>query len=116
MSEDAIFRKCAWRLMPFIFALYLVNYIDRVNVGFAALTMNKDLGFSPAVYGLGAGVFFLSYFLCHVPANVVLERIGARRWIFSIMAAWGVLSVMNGFVQTRGEFYALRFRLGSAES
>jgi MFS transporter, ACS family, tartrate transporter len=75
MSEqDRVFAKCAWRLIPFMVLLYVVNFIDRVNVGFAALTMNKDLGFSPAVYGFGAGIFFFSYFLFQVPASVMLER------------------------------------------
>ena len=106
MSDERVFAKCAWFLMPLICVLYLVNYLDRVNVGFAALTMNRDLGFSPAVYGLGAGVFILSYFLGQVPANVMLERIGARRWIFSVMLVWGVLS--NDFVRTPSAFYAIR--------
>jgi len=86
---DHVFTKCAWRLIPFIALLYLVNYIDRTNAGFAALTMNKDLGFSSGVFGLGAGIFFIGYSLFQVPANVILERIGAQRWIFSIMAASG---------------------------
>ena len=73
MTDDRIFAKCAWRLIPFMGLLYLVNYIDRVNVGFAALTMNQDLGFSPAVFGLGAGVFFFGYFVFQVPANIILH-------------------------------------------
>jgi ACS family tartrate transporter-like MFS transporter len=116
MSEDAIFRKCAWRLLPFAMLLFIVNYIDRTNVGFAALTMNRDLGFSPAVYGFGAGVFFISYFFCQVPANLILQRIGARRWMFIILAAWGLISASNALVSNASSFYALRFLLGIAEA
>src|SRR5882672_12897954 len=116
MSDDAVFKKCAWRLIPFMALLYLANYIDRVNVGFAALTMNKDLGFSPAVFGLGAGIFFLGYSLFQVPANLVLVRIGARRWIFSILAVWGLISAGCAFVRGPTSFYVLRFLLGVAEA
>ena len=101
MAEgDRVFVKCAWRLIPFMMLLYLVNFIDRSNVGFAALTMNADLGFSPAVFGFGAGIFFVGYAFFQVPANVILERVGARRWIFWIMAMWGLLSASNAFVQS----------------
>ena len=82
MSEQQIFAKCAWRLIPFMGLLFVVSFIDRTNVGFAALTMNKDLGFSPTAFGFGAGIFFFSYALCQVPANLILERIGAKRWVF----------------------------------
>src|SRR5215470_9653698 len=116
MSEDAIFSKCAWRLIPFIGVLYLVSYIDRVNVGFAALTMNRDLDFSPPVYGFGAGVFFLGYCVFHVPANVILHRVGARRTMFCILAAWGTISAGCALVQGPLSFYALRFLLGIAEA
>jgi ACS family tartrate transporter-like MFS transporter len=116
MTDDRVFTKCAWRLIPFMMLLYLVNYIDRVNVGFAALTMNKNLGFSPAVFGFGAGVFFLGYSLFQVPANLILEHIGARRWIFFVLAAWGVLSAANSSVQGPASFYALRLLLGVAEA
>jgi MFS transporter, ACS family, tartrate transporter len=116
MSDDQIFAKCAWRLIPFTALLYVVSYIDRVNVGFAALTMNKDLGFSPSVYGLGAGILFISYAFCQVPSSMILVRVGARRWIFSIMAVWGALSAGTAFVRTPLSFYALRFLLGAAES
>lgn len=81
MSEQHIFAKCAWRLIPFVMLLYVVNYIDRVNVGFAALTMNKDLGFSPETSGFGAGVFVVSYLLFQIPANAILGILGARIWI-----------------------------------
>src|ERR1700730_11018710 len=98
-EQDRVFAKCAWRLIPFMVLLYGVNFLDRVNVGFAALTMNKDLGFSPAIYGFGAGLFFVGYFLFQLPANLILQKIGARRWIFCILAAWGVISVGNAAVQ-----------------
>src|SRR5258706_1540865 len=116
MSEQQVFAKCAWRLIPFMGLLLLVNSIDRTNVGFAALTMNKDLGFSPTVFGLGAGVFFIGYALFQLPANVLLRRIGARRWVFWILAMWSVLSTLNAFVQSPLSFYAVRFFLGVAEA
>lgn len=115
MAEQ-VFIKCAWRLIPFMGLLYLVNYIDRTNAGFAALTMNKDLGFSSVVYGFGAGIFFIGYSLFQVPANLMLERVGARRWIFSIMAAWGLLAAANALVRTPTGFYVVRFFLGVAEA
>jgi ACS family tartrate transporter-like MFS transporter len=115
-EQDQVFTKCAWRLIPFMGLLYLVSFIDRTNASLAALTMNKDLGFSPTVFGFGAGIFFLSYALFQVPANVILERIGARRWVFCIMAIWGLLSASNALVQTPISFYAVRFLLGVAEA
>ena len=115
-EEDQVFTKCAWRLIPFMALLYLVSFIDRTNAGFAAHTMNKDLGFSPTVFGFGAGVFFLGYSLFQVPANMILERIGARRWVFCIMAVWGLLSASNALVQSPTGFYAVRFLLGVAEA
>src|ERR1700752_1070738 len=111
-EPDKVFAKCAWRLIPFIMLLYVVGFIDRSNVGFAALTMNRDLGFSPAVYGFGAGIFFIGYALFQLPANVILERIGARRWIFCIMAAWGLLAAANALVRDPVGFYVVRFLLG----
>jgi ACS family tartrate transporter-like MFS transporter len=114
--KDDVFARCARRLIPFIFVLYLVNFIDRVNVGFAALTMNADLGFSPAIFGLGGGVFFLGYSLFQVPANLILEKIGARRWIFCILLLWGAISASNAFVQGPASFYAVRVLLGLAEA
>jgi ACS family tartrate transporter-like MFS transporter len=117
MTEQyRVFAKCAWRLIPFMGLLYLANYIDRVNAGFAALTMNKDLHFSPTVFGFGAGVFFVGYLAFQVPASAVLERAGARRTVFWIMASWGAISAMTAFVQGAVSFYALRFLLGVAEA
>jgi ACS family tartrate transporter-like MFS transporter len=115
-DQDQVFAKCAWRLIPFMLVLYLVNFLDRLNVGFAALTMNKDLGFSPTVFGFGAGVFFVGYSLLQVPANVVLARVGARRTVFAIMAAWGAIAGSTAFVETPFGFYTLRFLLGVAEA
>jgi ACS family tartrate transporter-like MFS transporter len=115
-DQDQVFNKCAWRLIPFMMLLYVVSFIDRTNAGFTALTMNKDLGFSPSVFGFGAGLFFISYDLCQVPATIFLRRFGARRVIFCIMAVWGLLAASNAFVQGRQSFYALRLLLGIAEA
>lgn len=116
MTEDQIFARIARRLLPFVMLLYVVNYIDRVNVGFAALTMNKDLGLSPAVFGLGASIFFIGYMIFQVPANLMLEKLGARRWMFLILAVWGLLSACNAFMQGPYSYYALRLLLGVAEA
>lgn len=89
VSEDAAYRKVAWRLMPLLLFCYLVSYLDRVNVGFAKLQMAGDLGLSDAAYGLGAGIFFFGYFIFEVPSNLILHRIGARVWIARIMVTWG---------------------------
>ncbi len=102
--------------MPFLFVLYVVSYLDRVNVGFAALQMNRDLGFSAAVYGLGAGIFFLSYVMFEVPSNLIMVRTGARVWIARIMITWGFASAGMMFVQGTTSFYAMRFVLGAAEA
>ena len=115
-APDQIFTKVARRLIPFMVALYTVSFLDRVNVGFAALTMNKDLGFTPEIYGWGAGIFFFGYFLFEIPSNVILTHVGARRWICRIMASWGVISAANAFVQGPTSFYVLRFLLGLAEA
>jgi len=109
-------RKVTLRLIPFLFVLYIVAWLDRVNVGFAALQMNSDLGFSSAAFGFGSGVFFLGYCLFEVPSNLVLHRVGARRWISRIMVTWGAISVAMMFVRTPLTFYTLRFLLGAAEA
>jgi ACS family tartrate transporter-like MFS transporter len=96
--------------------LYFIAFIDRVNIGFAALTMNKDLGFSPTVFGFGAGIFFLGYFLFEVPSNLVLDKVGARIWIARVMITWGLISGAMAFVQGATSFYVLRFLLGAAEA
>ena len=109
-------RKVTLRLIPFLFVLYIVAWLDRVNVGYAALQMNSDLGFSSAAFGFGSGVFFLGYCLFEVPSNLVLHRVGARRWIARIMMSWGAISVAMMFVRTTLAFYVLRFLLGAAEA
>jgi MFS transporter, ACS family, tartrate transporter len=104
------------RLIPFLFLLYVVAYLDRINVSFATLQMNEALGFSSAVYGLGAGVFFISYVLFEVPSNLILHRVGVRLWIARIMITWGLISSAMMFVQGTTSFYVLRFLLGGAEA
>ncbi len=114
--ERRTMRKVYIRLLPFAFTLYLICYLDRANIGFAALAMNRDLGFSSYVYGLGAGAFFWGYFLLEVPSNLILERVGARRWIARIMITWGIVSGCFAFVQGPITFFTLRFLLGLAEA
>ncbi|HAV5546095.1 TPA: MFS transporter [Acinetobacter baumannii] len=114
--RKSAYRKIAFRLMPFLMLCYFCAYLDRVNVGFAKLQMMSNLQFSEAVYGLGAGIFFIGYFLCEVPSNIVLHKVGARRWIARIMITWGILSGCFAFVQTEWQFYTLRFLLGVAEA
>jgi len=109
-------RKAGWRLIPLLAIGYAIAYMDRVNVGFAALQMNRDLGFSPTVYGLGAGIFFLSYAVCELPANLLLLRFGARRWLARIMLTWGLIAGCMALVRGPHSFYALRFALGMAEA
>ena len=113
---EAVVRRLTWRLVPFLFLLYIVAYLDRINVGFAALQMQRQLAFTDAVYGLGAGMFFTGYFFFQVPSNLVLQRIGARRWIAVLMVTWGVISSSMVFVSGPRSFYALRFLLGAAEA
>jgi D-galactonate transporter len=114
--EDAVYRKVSWRLVPFLLLCYVVAYLDRVNVGFAKLQMLSDLKFSETIYGLGAGIFFIGYFLFEVPSNVILHKVGARIWIARIMITWGVISAAMMFVTTPTMFYVLRFLLGVAEA
>src|SRR5689334_19081660 len=100
------------RLIPFLFLLYIVAYLDRINVGFAALQMNRALGLSATAYGIGAGIFFLGYVLFEIPSNVILAGVGARRWIARIMISWGLVSSAMMFVVGARSFFALRFVLG----
>jgi ACS family tartrate transporter-like MFS transporter len=116
VDAPALLNKLRWRLLPFLFLLYVVAYLDRINVGFAALQMKGQLGFSDAVYGLGAGIFFLGYFLFQVPANLAMERVGARRWISALMICWGIISGCMFAVHSVASFYSLRFLLGAAEA
>lgn len=116
IDEKALYRRLRWRLVPYLLLLYVIAWFDRVNISFAALTMNADLGFSAAVYGFGAGIFFAGYALFEVPSNLILARVGARRWIGRIMVTWGAISVAMMFVEGKWSFYALRFALGVAEA
>jgi MFS transporter, ACS family, tartrate transporter len=109
-------QRIAYRLLPFVFLLYIVNYIDRVNVSFANLRMSVDLGFSDRVYGLGVGIFYITYVLFEIPGAVIVERWSARKWIARIMISWGIVTILTGFVHTATQFYAARFFLGAAES
>lgn len=114
--EEALYRKVAWRLIPLLLACYVVAYLDRVNVGFAKLQMIDQLGFSDTIYGLGAGMFFIGYFLFEVPSNIILHKMGARVWIGRIMISWGLISAAMMFVTTPTMFYVMRFLLGVAEA
>jgi ACS family tartrate transporter-like MFS transporter len=114
--EQRTIAKVSARLIPFLILCYFVAYLDRVNVGFAALTMNKDLGLSASAFGFGAGIFFLAYFLFEVPSNLFLERVGARKWIARIMFTWGVISGATAFIGGELSFYAVRVLLGIAEA
>lgn len=115
-ATAATYRKIAWRLLPFLVFLFVLAWIDRVNVGFAKLAMLDDLGFSEAVYGLGAGIFFIGYFLFEVPSNLLLEKIGARRTLARITILWGLTSVAMAYVESPMSFYVLRFLLGAFEA
>jgi D-galactonate transporter len=114
--DARVVRRATIRLVPLLVLLYLVNYLDRVNVGFAALTMNADLGLSSAAYGLGAGLFFVGYFFFEVPSNLALHKVGARLWIARIMITWGLVASATAFVQGEVSFYVVRVLLGIAEA
>jgi D-galactonate transporter len=115
-SGDSIYARVTWRFMPLLFICYVIAYLDRVNVGFAKLQMLNDLHFSEAMYGFGAGIFFIGYFFFEVPSNLLLHRLGARRWIARIMLTWAVISAATAWVTSPAMFYALRFVLGIAEA
>ena len=114
--ESVVVRKLLLRLLPFLFLLYIVNYLDRINVGFAALQMRSQLHFSEDVFGTGFGIFFVGYFFLQVPSNLALARVGARRWMAAIMVVWGIVSCAMITVRTPHGFYAMRFILGAAEA
>ena len=116
ISETAVLSKLTRRLIPFMFLLYIVSYLDRINVGFAALQLNKALNFDPAVFGLGAGIFFIGYFIFEIPSNLIMERVGARVWMARILVTWGLISSAMMFVNGVRAFYVLRFLLGVAEA
>jgi sugar phosphate permease len=115
-AEAAIYRRVTWRILPLLLVCYMLAYLDRSNIGFARLQMLSDLGFSEAVYGFGAGVFFLGYAVCEIPSNFVMHRVGARRWISRIMVTWGALCALMMFVSTPTMFYGFRLLLGVAEA
>lgn len=114
--DDALYRKVSWHIVPFLFVCYVVSFLDRINIGFAQLQMKHDLGFSDAMYGLGAAVFYVGYVLCEVPGNMLLARFGARRTFTRIMLLWGLASTAMMFVSTPTHFYVLRFALGVFEA
>src|ERR1700686_924835 len=106
--ENAAYSKVRWKLLPFLFVLYVVAYLDRINVGFASLQMNRELGLSESAFGLGAGLFFIGYSIFEVPSNLILERVGARLWIARIMISWGIAAIAMSTVRGPGSFFALR--------
>ena len=114
--ESRTYRTVTWRLLPFLFLCYILAYLDRVNVGFARLQMQADLGLSDTAYGIGAGMFFIGYFFFEVPSNLLLQRVGARMWIARIMVLWGLISSSMMFTSSQTSFYVLRFLLGVAEA
>jgi ACS family tartrate transporter-like MFS transporter len=114
--ESAVISRLMWRLMPFLFLLYIVAYLDRINVGFAVLQMRGQLGLSDRVYGRAAGMFFAGYFFFQLPSNLVLEKFGVRRWISGLMITWGVISCLMIFIRGPVSFYGMRFLLGAAEA
>jgi D-galactonate transporter len=115
-SLPRVYSKVTWRIIPLLFVCYVLAYLDRINIGFAQLQMKSDLGFSDAIYGLGAGIFFVGYFLFEVPSNLLLKRIGARKTITRIMVVWGLISASMAFVHEPWTFYLLRFLLGVFEA
>ena len=120
VDEHAVLSRITWRLLPLLFLCYIVAYIDRINVGFAKLQLQQALGVEPAVfgsvYGFGAGLFFIGYFLFEIPSNLLLHRIGARIWIARIMVVWGLISMAMLFIHGTTMFYVMRFSLGVAEA
>jgi ACS family tartrate transporter-like MFS transporter len=109
-------RRIMRRILPYLFFIYIIAFLDRVNVGYAALEMSKDLGFSAEVYGFGAGIFFIGYFLLEIPGSLIVEHWSARKWIARIMITWGLLAIAMGFIKTPIQFYIVRFFLGAAEA
>jgi ACS family tartrate transporter-like MFS transporter len=116
VDEERLMNRLRWRIIPFVMFLYIVTIIDRVNIGFAALGMNKDLGISMTVFGTLAGIFFISYFIFEIPSNVILHRVGARMWIARIMITWGIVTLLTGFVRGVTDLAICRFLLGAAEA
>lgn len=114
--ERRTIKRVSWRIVPFIMLLYFIAFLDRVNIGFASITMNEDIGLSSTAYGIGAGIFFIGYFLFEVPSNLILHKVGARLWIARVMVTWGIVSACMAFVEGETSFYVLRFLLGVAEA
>ncbi|MEW6319339.1 MAG: MFS transporter, partial [Pseudomonadota bacterium] len=115
-ASERTLAKAFRRILPFIFACYVISYLDRTNVGFAALTMNKDIGLTAEQFGFGAGLFFIGYFLFEIPSNLIMQKVGARIWIARIMITWGIFSMATAFVVGPKSFAAARFLLGLAEA
>ena len=113
--EARTIRKLRIRILPFVFLLYIVAFLDRINIGFAALTMNKELAITSQQFGLVAGIFFFGYFLVEVPSNLLLHKVGARIWIARILISWGIVATLTGFVHSAHQLYVVRFLLGLAE-
>src|SRR2546428_458977 len=113
---DRARRRIMLRIMPYVFLLYIIAFLDRVNVGYAFLSMKGDLGFADDVLGLGAGIFFIGYFLLEIPGSILVERWSARGWIARIMISWGIVAILMGFIQSKSQFYSARFVLGAAEA
>ena len=111
-----LYRKISWRLIPFILLLYLICYVDRVNIGFAKLQFLSDLGLNDAHFGFATGLFFVTYSLFDIPSNLMLDRIGVRKTLLRIMALWGILTAMQMFIRSAGELYVLRLLFGAAEA
>lgn len=116
VSKSVVLRKVAWRLLPFVFLLYVVNILDRINVGFARLQMLDDLNMGERAYALGAGIFYIGYLIFEIPSNLILSRVGARRWLGRILISWGLISIAMMFCRGRWSFYSLRIALGFAEA
>src|SRR6476620_681226 len=114
--EKAVVRKVFWRIIPLCFVLYIISYIDRANIGYAALQMNAELGLTAEAFGFAAGIFFIGYFIFEVPSNVMMGRYGPRIWIARILISWGVIAVASAFVQSAMQLYIARFMLGVAEA
>src|SRR6266478_5423327 len=115
-DEAKTIQKIRVRIIPFVFLLYIISFLDRINIGFAALTMNKELAISSKQYGLVAGIFFIGYFLFEIPSNLLLHKIGARIWIARILITWGIVAALTGLVHSVQQLYAARFLLGFAEA
>src|SRR6188472_500722 len=116
VDEERVLAKLIRRIIPFLFICYVISYLDRVNVGFAALTMNKDISLTPTAFGIGAGLFFFGYFIAEIPSNLIMMKVGARIWIARIMITWGIVSALTALVTGPVQFGIARFLLGIGEA